>query len=154
MALEEEVGALRRNPLFAKISPSKLKLLAFTSERIDFEEGQDLFHMGDVSDSAYAIIKGSADVLIDTPAGEIRVAQIEKNAFVGEIGIICDVPRTATIRARSHLETLKVTKEQFLQLMAEFPDAAIAVMRVLGDRLTNTTAELSQARKKIQDLES
>jgi len=154
MALEDEVGALRRNPLFAKISPSKLKLLAFTSERIDFEEGQDLFHMGDVSDSAYAIIKGSADVLIDTPAGEIRVAQIERNDFVGEIGIICDVPRTATIRARSHLETLKVTKEQFLQLMAEFPDAAIAVMRVLGDRLTNTTAELSQARKKIQDLES
>lgn len=154
MSLEDEVSALRRNPLFAKISPSKLKLLAFTSERLDFEKGQDLFRMGDVSDSAYAIIKGAADVLIDTPNGEITVAQIEKNAFVGEIGIICDVPRTATIRASKHLETLKISKEQFLQLLAEFPDAAIEVMRVLGDRLTQTTAELSLARKKIKDLES
>ncbi len=154
MSLEDEVGALRRNPLFAKISPSKLKLLAFTSERIDFEKGQNLFHMGDSSDGAYAILKGSADVLIDTPAGEIKVAEVEKNAFVGEIGIICDVPRTATIRACSHLETLKISKEQFFQLMAEFPDAAVEVMRVLADRLTNTTAELSQARKKIQELET
>ena len=154
MALEDEVGALRRNPLFAKISPSKLKLLAFTSQRIDYEEGQDLFHMGDPSDAAYAIIKGAADVLIDTPNGEIKVAQVEKNAFVGEIGIICDVPRTATIRACSHLETLKIPKEQFFRLMSEFPDAAIEVMRVLAERLTNTTAELSQARKKIQDMDS
>jgi len=154
MALEDEVGALRRNPLFAKVSPSKLKLLAFTSERIDYEKGQDLFHMGDASDSAFAIISGSADVLIDTPNGEIKVAEVKKNAFVGEIGIICDVPRTATIRACEHLETLKITKEQFFQLMAEFPDAAIEVMRVLGDRLTDTTAELSLARKKIQDIES
>lgn len=154
MSLEDEVGALRRNPLFAKISPSKLKLLAFTSQRLDYEKGQDLFHMGDASDAAYAIIKGSADVLIDTPSGEIKVAQIEKNAFVGEIGIICNVPRTATIRACSHLETLKISKEQFFQLMAEFPDAAIEVMRVLAERLTKTTADLSQARKKIRDLES
>jgi len=154
MALEDEVGALRRNPLFAKISPTKLKLLAFTSERLDYEEGQDLFHMGDASDAAYAILKGSADVLIDTPAGEIKVAQVEKNAFVGEMGIICDVPRTATIRACSHLETLKISKEQFLQLLTEFPEAAIELMRVLGDRLMTTTADLSEARKKIQELES
>lgn len=154
MSLDDEVNALRRNPLFAKISPSKLKLLAFTSERLDYEEGQELFHMGDASDAAYAIISGSADVLIDTPAGEISVAKIEKNDFVGEIGILCNVPRTATIKACSPLQTLKISKEQFLQLMAEFPDAAIEVMRTLADRLTTTTAELSQARKKIKELES
>ncbi len=154
MALEDEVSVLRRNPLFAEISPTKLKLLAFTSERIAYSEGQDLFRMGDPSDSAYVIINGTADALIDTPDGEIVVAQFEKNAFVGEIGILCDVPRTATIRAKSPLETLKISKEQFLQLLAEFPDAAIEVMRVLADRLTNTTAELTQARKKIQELES
>lgn len=153
MALEDEVSALRRNPLFAKISPTKLKLLAFTSEHIDYSEGQNLFCMGDPSDSAYVIINGSADVLIDTPKGEITVAQIERNAFVGEIGILCDVPRTATIRATSQLETLKISKEQFLQLLAEFPDAAVEVMRVLAERLTNTTSELTEARKRVRELE-
>ncbi|MBL4766176.1 MAG: cyclic nucleotide-binding domain-containing protein, partial [Rhodobacteraceae bacterium] len=152
MSLEDEVSALRRNPLFAKISPTKLKLLAFTSERIDYSEGQNLFRMGDQSDSAYVIIKGSADVLVDTPDGEITVAKIEKNAFVGEIGILCDVPRTATIRATRDLETLKISKEQFLQLLAEFPDAAIEVMRVLAERLTSTTSELTQARKQLREL--
>jgi hypothetical protein len=48
----------------------------------------------------YVILGGVADVLIDTPGGQITVAELKKNGFVGEIAILCDVPRTATIKAR------------------------------------------------------
>ena len=152
MTLEDEVGVLRRIPMFAKIEPSKLKLLAFTSEHVVFSKGQELFHQGDTGDAAYVIIKGSADVLVDAPEGQISVAKVERNAFVGDIAILCDVPRTATVKALSDLETLKILKEQFLELIAGFPGIAVEIMRVLADRLSKTTAELTAARNRLHEL--
>ena len=87
--IQQEVAMLRRIPLFARVDPAKLKLLAFTSERVAFNEGQELFHQGDDGDAAYVILNGDADVLVDTPEGEVSVAQLHKNAFVGEIAILC-----------------------------------------------------------------
>ena len=52
MSIVEEVELLRRIPLFAKIDPARLKLLAFTSDRVTFEAGQKLFEQGEGGDSA------------------------------------------------------------------------------------------------------
>ena len=73
MSLNEEVEALRSVPLFAKVEPSKLKLLAFTSERLIYRAGQELFHQGDAGDAAYIILEGQADIVVDTPNGELAV---------------------------------------------------------------------------------
>lgn len=146
MSLNEEVDLLRKIPLFAKIEPSKLKLLAFTSERLTFGPGQELFRQGDVGDKAYVIIDGEADVLVDSEGGELVVAKLGKNDIVGEIAILIDVPRTATVRARTELATLVVTKESFLEMAAESPDVAIEIMRELAQRLVDTTAQLTAAR--------
>ena len=97
MSLNEEVELLRKIPLFAKIEPSKLKLLAFTSERLTYQGGQRLFQQGDIGDAAYIIIDGEASVRIRTDSGEIQVAELGKGDVVGEIAILCDVPRTASV---------------------------------------------------------
>jgi CRP-like cAMP-binding protein len=68
------------------------------------------------------------------------------NAIVGEIAILCDSVRTATVRASTSVEALRIGKEQFFKLMSDFPDVTIKVMRVLAERLTQTTSELSKAR--------
>jgi CRP-like cAMP-binding protein len=149
MILKDEVELLRRVPLFAGVEPSKLKLLAFTSDRMSFEAGQTLFEQGDPGDAAYVVLNGSAEVLVNRAGSQIKVADLEKNAIVGEIAILCDVPRTATVRAHDRLETLRISKDQFLRLLAEFPDMAIQIMRVLADRLGRTTAELSEARAQL-----
>ena len=99
MSINDDVELLRRIPMFAKVEPAKLKLLAFTSERVTYSEGQDLFRQGDNSDAAYIIVDGTADVVVNSPKGPLTVAQLGKNEFVGDIGILCDVPRTATVRA-------------------------------------------------------
>ncbi len=151
-SLGDEVDLLRRIPLFANVEPAKLKLMAFTSERITYDEGQELFHQGDVGDSAYVIIDGGADVLVDTPKGQLRVAHMDKNAFVGEIAILCDVPRTATVKASAKLETLKIKKENFLRMLMDNPEMGVEVMRVLADRLSDTTEELISAKAKIKEL--
>ena len=145
MNLNEEVELLKGVPIFAKMEPAKLKLLAFTSERMNFAEGQELCHQGDPGDAMYVILGGVADVLIDTDKGQIRVAQLKKNDFLGEIAVLCDVPRTATIMANEPLSTLKITKDMFYRLVAEFPQMAIEVMRELAHRLEDTNQKLRAA---------
>ena len=102
MSLKEEVEILRNIPLFGKIEPSKLKLLAFTSERLTYHADQVLFHQGDPGDAAYIILSGAAEVAIDGPTGPIVVAELARNSILGEIAILCDVPRTATVKAKSN----------------------------------------------------
>jgi CRP-like cAMP-binding protein len=145
MTIDQEVELLRNIPLFAKVDPAKLKLLAFASERAVFAPGETLFHQGDPGDAAYIIMEGEAEVLINGPSGPITVATIGKNDFVGEIAILCDVPRTATIRSRTALTTLRITKDLFLRMLMDFPAIAIEVTRVLAQRLEHTTERLRDA---------
>ena len=139
MSLAEEVELLKRIPLFANIETSKLKLLAFTSERVSYKNGEVLFEQNAAGDSAYIIIEGSAEVIVDTPSGPKVVATVSKDDFVGEIAILCDVPRTATVRASSDLTTLRITKDLFFRMISEFPQMAVEIMRVLAQRLEKTT---------------
>jgi CRP/FNR family transcriptional regulator, cyclic AMP receptor protein len=148
VSLNEEVELLRNIPLFAKLEPSKLKLLAFTAERITYEPDQVLFSQGDVGDAAYIIVDGAAKVLVDTPDGELEVAALGRNDFVGEIAILCDVPRTATVRASAKTITLRITKDLFFRLVAEFPEMSVEIMRELASRLEHTTQQLREALAK------
>jgi CRP/FNR family transcriptional regulator, cyclic AMP receptor protein len=149
VSINEDVELLRRIPMFAKVEPAKLKLLAFTSERVTYGQGQELFHQGDNSDAAYIIVAGTADVLVDSPKGPLTVAQLGENEFVGDIGILCDVPRTATVRATTQVTTLKITKELFFRMVTDFPTMGVEVMRVLAHRLELTTKQLQEARSRI-----
>ena len=148
MTLQDDVELLRNIPLFAKIEPSKLKLLAFTAQRLTYNAGDSLFHQGDEGDSAYIIVDGDADVLVDSPSGPITVATVGKNDFVGEIAILCDVPRTATITAKTTLTTMRISKELFFQLVCQFPQMSIEIMRELARRLEVTTRQLQEALSK------
>ena len=149
MNLNEEVEILKGVPIFAKIEPAKLKLIAFTGERMNFGAGQELFHQGDPGDAMYVILAGIADVLIDSDkGGQIAVAEMRKNNFVGDMAILCDVPRTATIKAREPLTTLKISKDMFYRLVAEVPQMAIEVMRELAHRLEDTNKKLRAATAK------
>jgi CRP-like cAMP-binding protein len=151
--LNDEVRMLRQVPMFAGMAPAKLKLLAFTSERVAYRGGDVLFRQGEDGDAAYVILEGRADVLLNTPKGEVKVAEITENAIVGEIAILCDIARTATVRAVTNVEALRISKENFMKLLLDFPEMTIEVVRVLADRLTRTTAELTAARSKEQGVQ-
>jgi len=127
--LTEEVELLRKIPLFAAIAPAKLKLLAFASD-----------------------VNGAAEVVIEDEENQVVVATLGKNEFIGEISILCEVPRTATIRAENDLETLKIKREHFLGLITQVPELGLEVMRELASRLTKTTAELGEAKRELSEV--
>jgi CRP/FNR family cyclic AMP-dependent transcriptional regulator len=148
--LNTEVDLLRRIPLFAGIEPARLKLLAYTSDAVTYRPGQVIMRQGDIGDAAYVIIKGDAEVSISSTAGDIPIATPRDGAFVGEIAILCDKPRTATVRATSELKALRIRKETFFELLHQFPEMAVEITRLLAERLTDTTADLVKAREQLE----
>jgi CRP/FNR family cyclic AMP-dependent transcriptional regulator len=147
--LKEDVEILREVPIFASVELSKLKLLAFASQRLSFDPGQVLCREGDHGDTAYVIIEGSADVLVSVGDAEVKVASVGRNDFVGDMAILCDMPRTATVRAATRCETLVIGKAQLMGLLRSFPDMSIAMMRVLAGRLERTNRALAQAQQEL-----
>lgn len=145
MSIDEEVDILRKIPLFANIDSAKLKLMCFASQRLTFKAGQRLFEQGDVGAAAYIIIEGTADVTVETDDGPLTVARIGRNDIVGEIAILCDVPRTATVVTTSELTALEITKDLFFRMVTDFPEMGVEIMRVLAQRLEHTTAQLRAA---------
>ncbi len=153
MTLQRDVDTLRNIPLFSKIEPSKLKLLAFTSERLEFPPGELVCQQGERGDAAYIVLQGEADVFVETPDGPVRVARLGRNDIIGEIAILCDVPRTATVIASTPLVTLRISKDAFFNLVTQFPEVAIGVMHELASRLFQTTQRLTEVSARLRKLE-
>jgi CRP-like cAMP-binding protein len=154
MTLQKDVEVLRSIPLFAKIEPAKLKLLAFTSEHLEFAPGETLCRQGEAGDAAYIVLDGRADVVVETRDGPVTVASIGRNDIVGEIAILCDVPRTATVQATTPLAALRVSKEGFFKLVEQFPQIAIEIMGELASRLHQTTQRLTEASARLRLIET
>ncbi len=146
MSIDQEVDILRKIPLFANVDPTKLKLMCFASRRLTFRTGQSLCTQGETGDSAYIIIDGDADVVVENN-GPMTVANLGRNDIIGEIAILCDVPRTASVVATSEVTALEITKDLFFRMVSDFPEMGVEIMRVLAHRLEHTTAQLLKARE-------
>lgn len=143
---------LRNVPLFGGLSAAQLKLLAFTGSVQRFEPGEILMQQGDRADCAYVILEGEVEVLGRTRGGEeFVIAAQGKNAFVGEMGVISDAPRSATVRVKAPVRALRISGDVFLRLACESPQRALYVMRQLSARLANDMATLSSLREQLHD---
>ena len=148
MDLKTESDALGKIPMFAKLEPSKLRLLAFTSQSLTFDDGEILFNQGDPSDSAYVLLKGDTEVLVLT-GGRVDVAGVLGiNELVGEMGVLANAPRSATIRARGQVVALRIEADMFLDLLAENPSVALDVMRQLSSKLARSHRRYEQLQEE------
>lgn len=152
MTIEDEVAVMRRIPLFAGIEPRKLKMLAAICRRVRFQPGEVLFRQGDDGDAAYVVIAGTAQVLAraDPSDEESVIATVGRHGLIGELAIVCDIARTGSVRAESELDTLRIERDQFMLLLREAPEVAIAAMRTIGLRLADRTAEVARLKALIR----
>ena len=133
MMLMDEVHVLRGVPLFAGMDGHKLKLLAFASDRVTYQPGQNLFRSGDDADAAYVILSGEAEILDEA---NHRIGEASAKSVVGEIAILSSRPRDTTVRARTAVDALRITKDHFHKLLACCPGTMAEIIRVLGDRMS------------------
>ncbi len=150
MSLNKAVEAMQETPIFAGIDPKRLRLLAFMSESRTYRAGELLFEQGDEGDSAFVVIDGTASVLINIAGEKREVAEIGSRQVFGEMAVLCDIPRTAAIGAKTDLEVLRIDRDAFLKLLTEFPEVSLQVMRFLAARLEHTTQDLGKARAELK----
>ena len=154
MDIQRETDALRKVPLFSKLEVSKLKLLAFTSDLLTYDDNEIVFKEGDTADSAYVIIEGEANIHARTERGEVVVGTLKSNQLLGELGVLTSSPRSATIRAKGRLIMLRIGDEMFLKLLAENPQVALDVMRQLSGKLILAHRQTEELQDRLQRLES
>lgn len=147
MSLQQETEMLRSIPMFSTMDAARLKLLSFTSERVSYMAGEEFIKQGEVGESAFVIMSGEVEVIIETPDGPLTVGTIGANQLVGEIALLHSGRRTASLRAKTPVSCLLLSKDVFFHLLREFPDFSIAVMRDLAARLERITAQLREVRR-------
>ena len=154
MDLTTEAELLRKVPMLSKLELSKLKLLAFTSELCTFDGGEVLFEAGGAPDSAYVIMKGEVEIVVETETGPVVEGVLKRHDLFGELGVLTSSPRSATIRARDELVALRITDEAFLKLLAENPEVALDVMRRLSEKLVRAHDQFIELQQRLRQLES
>lgn len=139
MNLDDEVKILRGISPFSEINPKALKLLAFASDRMIFQSGQDLFVEGDQAGAAYVILSGSVDIFQMTPDGTRKIGEAHQQSVVGDVALLCDKPRQVTVTATSTVEALQITKDSFQQLMSRCPDTMADILSGLGEQMSRAS---------------
>jgi CRP-like cAMP-binding protein len=112
--------------------------------------GEEFIKQGEIGDSAFVIMSGTCEVVIETAAGPLTVGTVGANQLVGEVALLHNGRRTATIRAETPVSCLLLSKDVFFHLLREFPDFSLAVMRDLAGRLERSTLQVRQARDEAK----
>lgn len=154
MSLDPEVQALSQSSFFQDIGASRLKLLAFMSDIVVYRAGETLCDQGETGDTAFFILEGTADVVVNTNNGPLVAASLPEQSLVGEIAMLCDVPRTAGVVAQTDMRVMIITREAFFNLMNEFPEVSMKVIRLLANRLEATTQDLAKTRSEVASLQA
>jgi MFS family permease len=128
---ERELELLRSLPLFAPLPPATLEHLARSLVRVPAAAGSEIIRQGEVGDRFYLVDKGDMDVLIN---GEV-VSSLGPGDHFGEIALLRDVPRTATVNARTDASLLALERDEFVSAVSGHPVSREAADAVVAARL-------------------
>jgi CRP/FNR family transcriptional regulator, cyclic AMP receptor protein len=134
---DTKVEALKRAPLFADLSRKELTQLARVSEDLEVPPGKVLCKEGEFGQEFFVIVEGKADV---TRKGR-RVAAREGGDFVGEIALLEETTRTATVTAKTPLRLFVLTRKDFRHLVDENPSVERKVMQALARRVVELSRD-------------
>src|SRR6266568_1149343 len=127
---------LRNVPLFSALPEPQLVLLTSAVSRRSFPRGTTIIAAGDVTESLYVVVSGRLKVMMSDDEGrEVILAILGPNEFFGEMGLIDDHPRSASVVAIEACELLTLSKRDFKSCLAENFEMAMTVMRGLVKRL-------------------
>lgn len=144
------VALLRRVPIFANIEASALKMMAFSSTVESIEDGEIICSEGDPADGVYVVDQGSVEVSVEKGGVRTKVALVGPHEVLGEVAVILNQPRTATLQAVGPVTLLKIDADIFLGAVTGHPDAALGVLRTLCHRLSGMLARFEDLASRAE----
>lgn len=125
---------LKRVPLFANCSKRELGRIGSIADEIDLKAGKELTRQGKPGREFFVLVDGAADVRKNGR----KVNALKSGDFFGEIALLSDSPRTATVTATSPVHALVVTERNFRRLLGESPEIQRKVLAALAERVAPT----------------
>lgn len=129
----EKVLFLKSIDLFSQIPGEDLTQVALVSTEERHEPGDEVFAEGETADALYLVLDGKVRV----HKNDRVIAELGERECFGEMGILDAAPRSATVTAISDTNLLKISREDFQEIMAEKPEIASGIIKVLTRRLRN-----------------
>jgi CRP-like cAMP-binding protein len=135
-------------PIFDQVIADELRLLAKYMNVIEVEKGEIIFHEGDKGDYVCFVVDGTLDVFKKTEKGKsVAISTLSKGRSIGEMSIIDDSIRSATVRAKSKSTLLTLSKEKFNLILADHSSVGVKVLkgiaRLLSMNLRRTSSRLA-----------
>jgi CRP/FNR family transcriptional regulator, cyclic AMP receptor protein len=122
---------LRKVPLFSQCSRKELEEIARIADEIDFRPGKELTREGKPGREFFVLLDGTAEVT----QGTRKVSDLSGGDFFGEIALVSDVPRTATVTTASPVHALVITDRSFRRLLERSPTIQLKVLQALAERI-------------------
>jgi NTE family protein len=129
-------------PILAGLSEELRREIGSLASTVQVPAGAWLFRQGDPGDSMYVVRSGCLEALVDTPEPAL-VRVLGRGSIVGELALLTESTRSASVRARRDSELLALTRGDFTKLLAREPEFALAMTRELGRRLRASRALVS-----------
>jgi NTE family protein len=143
------VPALARNPLFDGLEPSDLQELAWLMRPRRFGPGETICEAGTPGDSLFVISEGLARVLVAEPDGEQgAVARLRRGDVIGEMSLLTDEPRSATVVAATETTALELGRDDFATLVSRHPHVLLNLSRILSRRLVEVNVRTIEGRTR------
>lgn len=145
--------ALQEIPIFQDLTPAQIDELSTWLTRKDFGSAQVVVNEGDSADGLYLLVRGTAEVLKATPGASMMVAMLEGPSVFGEMGLLNDEARSASVRALSRIVTGFLPKPVFEEKLQQNNGTAVRIVVNLGKiacrRLERTTARLAEISHEV-----
>lgn len=128
-----KVELIRKVPLFSKLSKSGLREVASLADELDFPAGKTLIREGERGREFFVLLDGKAEV----ERNGRRIDLLEHGDFFGEIALVRDVPRTATVTTATPARALVITDRDFKALLRHSPQISRGVIEALAERVAH-----------------
>ncbi|MBI3536645.1 MAG: cyclic nucleotide-binding domain-containing protein [Chloroflexi bacterium] len=138
---------LRRLQLFSEVKQSDLQDLYASAQQITVNADELIMEEGTPPDAFYVILKGEVEILKRSGQQDIVLAVRGEGEGLGELSLLGQTPRSASVRALTQCTLLKISAESFRNLMVCSPSAPMAMMHTIMERLRNTESMLRQSEK-------
>jgi HEAT repeat protein len=135
LSLMERVVFLRKVPLFAELSPADLKHVGEAATEHVHVAGDVLARQGEPGDEMFIVVNGEVRVMVGEGGDAREVARRTVGDYVGEMALIEGEPRMASLVCATEVRTLNLDRPRFERILRERPEASLALIRVLCDRL-------------------
>lgn len=132
MHLEESKQVLGSCPLFSELNEAQLQLVLLTCEEANFLPGEIIFRQGEPGDALYIVVRGEVEILLEAPApGEepALLAVMTNGQNFGEVTLVEEGKRTATARARTAVQLIRIPRQRLLRLSSNYPEIGFHVVR-------------------------